>query len=157
MAVSMDAVDLVPMTHTYSSMVREWFDDPGVRKPNLIPDEISGAEFLDRLASVACELYIIMAEGYPVGIISLIRQEDGFFQVPVTIADRHYRGRGVGSEALRKVAEIHSDKDLVQKIRLDNHRMIAISRKCGFNDVGVEGDFLRLEKRSWLSGLRQQG
>ena len=140
------SVSLIPCTPHHRPILDEWFDRGDIRIEQEIPIGMPSEEFVDILLGKSEAVYLIYCDAYPVGVVALVKQEDGYFQVPIQIAATYYRGNGIGKEALRIVTELHPDKNLVQKIRPCNARMLALSRRVGFVDKGVEGEYVRLER-----------
>jgi RimJ/RimL family protein N-acetyltransferase len=143
-------VILVVYDDMYRNLFLKWFDDPEIRAANEVPDGMTAENMLDALDLCSDAFYVITADGVPVGWVCLAKLVDGFYQVPITIADKAYRGKGVGKSALRLATPpvVGGNRmNYVQKIRPENKAMIVVSDAVGFRPVSVENGFVRMEKR----------
>lgn len=134
----------------FRGLFLKWFSDPEIRRANEIPSDADAENVLLSMDLCSDAVYVVMADGVSIGFIALIKQNDGFFQVPITIADKSYRRKGIGKRALRLATPpvVGGQRiNYVQKIRPENKAMLIVSNACGFRPVRMEGQFVRMEKR----------
>jgi len=85
--------------------------------------------------------YLITADGKVVGHVMLIRRGKNAFGFPIVIGESKYRGRGFGSQAIRKILRIGFEKLGYKKasleVRPENLRAIRTYAALGFRSRGV--------------------
>ena len=140
-----EPISLAHYDPDFRDQLVDWFSDPDIRKSNEIPDEFDGVRFTDLLVNNSDQLYLICFGSHVIGFVCFFWREKGWMQVPITIADRHYRGKGFGSSALKIAVELNKNVDLVQMIRPTNKSMIETSLNAGFKEVGEEDGYIRFE------------
>lgn len=84
-----------------------------------------------------------------IGNVQLINIADGAAEFHIFIAERDCWGMGIGSQATALILEyafntLHLDKILLD-VNPENSGAVAIYRKLGFRERGVEGPFIRME------------
>ena len=103
--------------------------------------------FNDALHRTDRRLFVIVADEMPAGTarLDIVAREAA---VSIHLA-REWRGRGVGSSALRVLAELaFGDLEidrLVASVKPDNHASLAAFAKAGFNRV-ESGPVVRFER-----------
>jgi len=83
--------------------------------------------------------YYIIFENKPVGSIWLEKKTgDSFAVLGVFIADKSYRNRGFGKQAIKRIIELeqrHMDiAEVYLHVRMHNLRAIACYKSCGFHE-----------------------
>jgi UDP-2,4-diacetamido-2,4,6-trideoxy-beta-L-altropyranose hydrolase len=146
------AVHLRPAGPADCDQVWIWRNDPETRKASFnsaeIQWDIHERWFNDALHREDRKLFVIVADETSVGTgrLDIVGHEAA---VSIHLA-REWRGRGVGSSALRALAELafrelRLDR-LLASVKPDNHASLAAFAKAGFTRV-ESGLVVRFEKR----------
>ena len=146
------AVSLRPAAATDCQQVWIWRNDPETREASFtsaqIPMDVHERWFSDALHRDERKLFIIVAGAMAVGTARL-DIVGGEAAVSIALA-REWRGRGVGSSALRVLAELAFGEleidHLIASVKPDNHASLAAFAKAGFTRA-QSGPAVRFEKR----------
>ena len=144
-------VGLRPAAATDCQQIWLWRNDQETREASFnsapIPWDVHERWFNDALHRDDRKLFVIVADKMLVGTarLDLVEHEAA---VSIHLA-REWRGRGVGSSALRALVE-HAfgelDIDhLLAKVKPENHASLAAFAKAGFNRTG-SGPVVRFER-----------
>ena len=92
--------------------------------------------------------WVLIIENDVFGPVGMIRfdmvKRDVMSYVVSIIIDPEHRGKGFGRDALGQACNLVMPECLLlAEIRNDNIASISIFRKCGFDDVGKDGDFVQ--------------
>jgi len=128
-----DDVDLLVAWHADPEVSRYWDDETFTRE-----------EMADRLSRPDVDPYLVMENGQPVGYLQAWFDGDApgnggldMFLIPEA------RGRGLGPDAARTIAEWLLDSGALRRITVDpyltNARAIAAWRKAGFEPIEQRG------------------
>jgi RimJ/RimL family protein N-acetyltransferase len=102
--------------------------------------------------------WVIECDGHCVGEVRLhsLNGRDRRARFAIGIFDSGYRGQGIGTEATRLVLTYAFDTLRLHRVDLRvlayNHRAIALYRRCGFVQEGVERESAWIDNR-WHSDV----
>jgi RimJ/RimL family protein N-acetyltransferase len=136
-----DTVTIRPATHEDADFLRSVRNEPAVaaasRNTQLV-DEESHLEWLgSSLASSVRRLFIVCADGKPIGQARLDIANDGEW-VSIAFVDGQ-RGHGHGTKVLRTLQRL-AHGDLLAEIKSGNSSSLALFHRAGFEDwVSVDG------------------
>ena len=131
-----------PATIDDAELLWHWVNDPQVRENSLHPEPISLVPHLQwyqaKLESPATRIWIIEENGAPIAQIRYDRIEPSSAEIDYSVAFA-YRGRGVGTEAVRHTwALACKELEVVQVVGLVLAANVASCRvftKAGFEQV----------------------
>jgi len=146
------AVSLRPAAATDCQQVWIWRNDPEAREASFnsaqIPIDVHERWFSDALHRDDRKLFIIVADAVAVGTarLDIAGCESA---VSINLA-REWRGRGVGSSALRALVELAFGEleidHLIASVKPDNHASLAAFARAGFTRT-QSGPAVRFERR----------
>jgi len=132
----------------------EWRNDADAVRFSVSGRRVTGEDharwFATRRHDPRVHLWIAEVDGTPVGQVRVDEETDGVGVVSVAVAPAH-RGRGIGSEMLRAMADTAAAETTVRVLRAlvhpDNVQSVRAFEKAGFcMTAGGEGDFSVLER-----------
>ena len=146
-------VTLRPADLSDEARLLEWRNEPTTRAASLNPREISPEDhrrwLASKLADAHCALFIILADGQPIGQVRLDQLDGELAEVSLGLAPAA-RGRGAGREALRLAAAEARNrlgvKELAARIKADNEPSLRSFAAAGFNEVRREDDIAELRR-----------
>lgn len=131
-----------------------WRNDPGIWTYTLAAGRSGStlekeAAWIERvMADSTGRRFAIEADGRYVGNIYLTDIIDGTAQYHVFIGDRGYWGKGIARQATAKILDHAWSVLELASVELAVHRAneaaLALYRRQGFQDIGAEGDFVRM-------------
>lgn len=109
-----------------------------------------------RLESVPLNL-VLTLDGEPAGMVSALGPDGaGDVELISLWVAPTARGRGVGDEAIRRVRrwgeEAHPGSGVILCVKADNEPAIALYRRQGFHDVGLNPDDAGERLMRWTAG-----
>lgn len=94
--------------------------------------------------------FLILADKKPIGSIYFQAVNKTTFRFPIVIGEKKYRGRGYGSEAIRRILALGFGKYNLKKacleVRPENKHAIHVYRKLGFRKTGLK----KIPKNTYL-------
>lgn len=130
----------------------KWLNDPDVyrflgHQVRLGTDLAFHQQWFEKyLADDSREIFMILADGKPIGQVGLLdlNKLDKNACLYVAIGDKKYRGRGIGQTAVKYIVDYGFNKYKFHKIWLEVHgkNEVAINcyKKCGFSVEGIFKD-----------------
>jgi len=81
--------------------------------------------------------YMIIVDNLSVGHISLLKRDNGWFEMQVVIGEKDYWNQGVGTSAIKLLLKnnILKSMKVFLEVRPDNVRAIKAYEKCGFKTL----------------------
>ena len=130
------SVSLRAATAVDCDLVFEWQSQPYTRKYFKNPDVPSYQEhcnwFSDCLDSSDRQLFMVLFDGVPAGVLRLDDEGNETYEVSIITANA-YRGQGVAKSALSLAREVHPNSVLAAVVNKDN-----LESKALFESVGYE-------------------
>ncbi|WP_153559358.1 UDP-2,4-diacetamido-2,4,6-trideoxy-beta-L-altropyranose hydrolase [Roseimaritima sediminicola] len=118
-----------------------WANDPSVRKNSLTPEPILWENhepwFSRKLASCSSELYVAIKKDQPIGQVRFDRDNDGSWTIDYSM-DRHWRGRGMGTQVLRLATRRFFDRHaapVTAVVRVANTPSLRCFGRLGFREI----------------------
>ena len=149
-------IDLRPAVPEDVDLLFRWTNDPTVRanafSTDPIPYENHVAWFRGRLDNPDCRIYIGMEQETPVGVIRVERIQDapqaGLISYSV---DGNARGRGIGTELLRKICrqdlEMEGIQVLAGQVKLENLPSQKAFEKAGYQEFLRNGQYVEYRRK----------
>jgi RimJ/RimL family protein N-acetyltransferase len=146
-------VTLRPAGREDAELLLSWRNDPEVRAASFSQDpvlpDVHTAWLARTLADPDTRLLIVERDGRPAGQVRLTRSGRAA-EVHIGLSGAA-SGRGVGSQALRLAADVARTQLGVEvleaRIRRGNERSVRAFRAAGFEEVGGNGEEVRLGLR----------
>lgn len=147
-------ITLRPIKEEDCDLLFEWLNDREVRQMSFDTKPVLYDEhkkwFSKVLYSTLAHIFIICVDEKPVGQIRInIEKSDGIISFSI---DKNYRGRGYGSEALRRIIDIVKEQKIkvnrmVGKVKYSN----MYSRKAFHN-----ADYKSLERQDYIEFYKEE-
>ena len=93
------------------------------------------------------ESYVIEHGGVAAGWIYFVKREDGLHILEIMVLPEH-RGRGVGTEAIRRVMTLAEGLPVRLTVNLQNAGAIRLYERLGFRKIGGDEVQLAMEARA---------
>lgn len=146
-------VTLRPAELSDEARLLEWRNEPTTRAASLTVGEVSPDDhhrwLTMKLNDPACALFIVLADSAPIGQVRLDRLDDELAEVSIGLAPEA-RGRGVGREALRLVAEDARSRlgvtTLSALVKPDNVASLRSFEAAGFSEFRRDEDVVELRR-----------
>lgn len=150
---SLSRIALEPTGEELIERLAHWFEDEETVRLNELPKMET---YLDqvKLARTLCsapkaKIFGLRHSWKLIGWVALVDQGNGCAQVPITIAEKAFRNKGYGEQAMR-LAEDQAVLDgftrLTQKIAQENETMLRLSEKSGFTRKEIDDGKITMEK-----------
>ena len=147
-------VTLRPARDDDADRILEWRNDADAIRFSMSDRRVTGEDharwFATRRHDPCVHLWIAEVDGTAVGQIRVDEEADGVGVVSIAVAPEH-RGRGIGSEMLRTMADTAAAETAVRVLRAlvhpDNVQSVRAFENAGFHMTAAEeGDFTVLER-----------
>jgi len=138
-------IDLRPATGEDAHLLWRWANEPSVREASFRIDPIGWDEhrrWLERrLASPACRIWIVHADGLPAAQVRFELDANGDAEISVSV-DPARRGRGIGRRAVRRAClELFSEtgaRSVLARVKAGNRSSLHLFASAGFSDEGAD-------------------
>jgi len=120
----------------------KWWNDPYLismtsgRKENLA----NLNQWFDQLLKSEDKQFLILSNRKPIGHIALAKKSKTMFRTPIIIGEASYRGRGIGTWALRQVLEKGFKKYSMAylEVRPENKHAKKVYKDIGYQKTAVK-------------------
>ncbi|WP_414936299.1 GNAT family N-acetyltransferase [Amycolatopsis sp. cmx-11-51] len=141
-------------TEADAGLLLDWRNDPRTRQASrstgVIALDEHSAWLRGVLASTERALYVVEFDGVPVGTVRFDREEEGVWEVSITLAPES-RGRGLSGSVLaageRAFTAGHRARVVVAAVHQDNAASAALFDRAGYTETAPAVDgFRKLRK-----------